>query len=63
MGKPTTTAEQRVRKARTISTQAINKAATAAADETLTRSTRSRKAYKIKADALDRVALVLAGKE
>lgn len=60
---PKPTAEQRIRKARTVSTQAVNKAAAVAADETLTRSTRTRKAYKVKADALDRVVLILAGKE
>jgi hypothetical protein len=59
---PTTTPEQRVRKARSIATKAINIAAQAKA-ATGSRSTNSRAAYKIKADALDHVARVLSGKE
>ena len=59
----TTTYEQRVRKAKRVATAAINQAANEAADVTQSRSTRTRSSYKIKAEALDRVARILAGKE
>jgi hypothetical protein len=56
-------AEQIVRSARQVATRAINDAAVLAADASKNRSTRSRSAYKHKADALDRVARILSGKE
>lgn len=56
------TPEQKVRRAKTIATKAINKAAQEIAQDG-SRSTRTRAAYKIKAEALDRIALVLTGKE
>lgn len=52
----------RVKYARRIANQAINEAAIVASDLTINRSTRTRQAYKVKAEALDKVALVLAGK-
>lgn len=57
------TPEKKVRDAKRVATQAINKAAIVAADESVNRSTRSRASYKIKADALDEVARILAGKK
>ena len=59
----TTTPEQRVRKARKVANDAINEAAIIASDVAQNRSTRTRLSYKIKAEALDRVARILAGKE
>lgn len=56
------TPEVKLRNARRVATQAINNAAVVAADESVNRSTRTRSAYKIKADALDQVARILAGK-
>lgn len=59
----TTTPEQRVKKARKIGLDAIKAAAVITADPTKARSTATRTSYKIKAEALDRVLRVLAGKE
>jgi hypothetical protein len=55
--------EQTVRRARTVATQAINRAASEQGDQTKQRSTRTRGAYKIKAEGLDHVARILSGKE
>jgi ornithine carbamoyltransferase len=60
---PIRTPDDKVKKAKQVSTQAINKAAAVAADIARNRSTRTRSSYKIKADALDRVARILSGKE
>lgn len=57
---PTRTIEARVRHAKSVATRAINKAATVAADPSKARSTRTRKSYQVKADALDDVARILA---
>jgi hypothetical protein len=57
------TPEQINRSARQVATKAINDAAELSADGTKNRSTRSRTAYKKKAEALDRVARILSGKE
>lgn len=54
--------EKRVREAKRVANQAINDAAIVVSDLTVNRSTRTRNAYKIKAKALDKVALILAGK-
>jgi hypothetical protein len=59
---PPPSPEKRVRDAKRIATRAIEEAAEVAADPTANRSTRTRLSYKIKAEALDRVARVLAGK-
>ncbi len=60
---PTSTAESKVRSAKRVATQAINKAAIVAANPALTRSTRTRSSYKIRAEALDQVAQILSGKK
>lgn len=52
-----------VTKAKRLATQAINKAAVVKGDTTRNRSTTTREVYKIKADALDQIALVLTGKD
>lgn len=55
--------EARRRNALKVATQAINDAALVQADTGVNRSTRTRAAYKVKADALEQVARILAGKE
>lgn len=57
------TPESLIRRARRVATTAINQAAQIAADEEVNRSTRTRAAFKLKAEALDQVARILAGKE
>lgn len=57
------THEVRVRNAKRVATQAIATAAEVASDMRVNRSTRTRTSYKLKAEALDRVARILAGKE
>jgi len=52
-----------VRRARLVATKAINEAAKIALNQDVARSTRTRASYKHKADALDRVARILTGKE
>lgn len=52
--------EARVKHAKGVTTRAINRAAAVAADSGKSRSTRTRASYKIKADALDNVARILA---
>jgi hypothetical protein len=61
--KPPVSDATKVRRARQIASQAINEAAQQAADQSVNRSTRTRTAYKTQADALQRVARVLSGKE
>lgn len=56
------TPEQKVKNAKRVATQAINKAAVIHADEAVNRSTRTRAAYKVKAEALDEVAKILAAR-
>lgn len=53
----------RATKARKLAAAAQRKAAKMTADMGQNRSTRQRNAIKVKADALDQIALVLAGKE
>jgi hypothetical protein len=61
--KPSTSPENKVRRAKQAATHAINAAAVVAADSRQNRSTRTRGAYKLKADGLDLVARILSGKE
>jgi hypothetical protein len=62
--KPTPlTIEQQVRKARKLARDAQAHAEVVMANEAISRSTRTRTAYKHKATALDRVLAVLTGKE
>jgi hypothetical protein len=58
-----TTPEQRVRKARKVALDAIAHAQVIRSNPELTRATRTRASYKWKADALDKVALILQGKD
>lgn len=51
------------RRAKKVANDAIARAEAVAADLSQNRSTRTRTSYKVKADALDRVARILAGKE
>lgn len=60
---PLTPAEKRIRRARMIATQAIRQADTEAADDSRHRATRTRRAYHVKAQALDRVMAILNGRE
>lgn len=57
------TPDQKVTASKRVATQAINKAAIVASDQERNRSTRTRESYKIKADALDKVARILGDKE
>lgn len=54
---------ERAARARKLAAAAQRKAQKIAADEALNRSTRTRNALKLKADTLDQVADVLAGKD
>jgi hypothetical protein len=54
--------QARVREAKRIANNAISAATLIATDDTVNRSTRTRAAYKVKAQALDQVVRVLEGK-
>jgi hypothetical protein len=56
------TPEQKIKRAKTVATKAINDAAVLVSDRSRSRSTTTRAAFKLKAEALEQVALILAGK-
>lgn len=62
MATATTPAEERVKKARRKISDAQRKAAKIASDPEANRSTRARAALRVKADCLDEVAELLAGR-
>jgi hypothetical protein len=53
----------RAEKVRAVVTSANRRAARVGSDEKVNRSTRQRNVLKAKADAFDRIALILAGKD
>jgi hypothetical protein len=53
----------KVQRARRVAAAAVNEGAVIATDLRVNRSTRTRSAYKVKAEALDKVLRILAGKE
>lgn len=53
---------ERATKARKLATSAQRKASTISADQSQNRTTRARHALQVKADALDKIGDVLAGK-
>lgn len=60
---PMTPVEKRVQRARRLANEAIKQAEVEAADDSRHRATRTRRAYHVKAEALDRVVAILNGKE